>query len=164
VARVTIAPATPTWAAEFGVIGERLRVALGEHALRIDHIGSTAVAGLPAKDIIDIQVTVAALDAQMLAPLFADAGFVLVPEGVQDHRPPGSPEPVSSWRKLYFGPVEGRPIHVHTRADGRPNQRFALIFRDYLRAQPDAAAAYAEVKRRLAALGIDSSKEHQAMR
>jgi len=153
---VTTAAGTPTWAAEFGVIGERLRATLGEHALRIDHIGSTAVPGLPAKNIIDIQVSVAALDAHLLAPLFARADFVLVPERVQDHRPPGSPEPESVWRKLYFSPVEGRPIHVHTRAAGRPNQRFALLFRDYLRAQPDAAAAYAEVKRRLAALEIDS--------
>lgn len=41
------------------------------------------------------------------------------------------------------------------RAASRPNQRYALLFRDYLRAHPGAAEAYAELKRRLAALGID---------
>jgi GrpB-like predicted nucleotidyltransferase (UPF0157 family) len=44
---------------------------------------------------------------------------------------------------------------VHVRVEGRPNQRYALLFRDYLRAHPDAAAAYAALKRALAALGID---------
>jgi GrpB-like predicted nucleotidyltransferase (UPF0157 family) len=43
------------------------------------------------------------------------------------------------------------------RVVGRPNQRYALLFRDYLRAHPQASAAYAELKRRLAALGIARS-------
>jgi GrpB-like predicted nucleotidyltransferase (UPF0157 family) len=145
-----------SWAAEFRQLARRLRTALGDLALRIDHIGSTSVPGLAAKDILDIQVTVKELDAELLAPAFERAGFSLVPEGNQDHRPPGAVGPDTEWRKLYFGPQGGRPIHVHTRADGRANQRYALLFRDYLRAHPPAAAAYAELKRRLAALGIDS--------
>ena len=57
------------------------------------------------------------------------------------------------WRKLFFQPREGRPVNVHVRAVGRPNQRY--LFRDHLRAHLGAAEAYAELKRRLAALGID---------
>jgi len=50
------------WAASFATVGARLRYRLDQAALRIDHIGSTAVRGLAAKDVIDIQVTVAHLD------------------------------------------------------------------------------------------------------
>jgi GrpB-like predicted nucleotidyltransferase (UPF0157 family) len=62
-----------------------VRAALGERALRIDHIGSTSVPGLAAKDVIDVQVTVAALaDAD---PLVA-AGFPVYAI-TRDHVPPG---------------------------------------------------------------------------
>jgi GrpB-like predicted nucleotidyltransferase (UPF0157 family) len=50
-----------------------------------------------------------------------------------------------------------RAANIHVRVICRPNQRYALLFRDYLRAHPQAAAAYAELKRRLAALGIERS-------
>jgi GrpB-like predicted nucleotidyltransferase (UPF0157 family) len=65
---VTVLAPSETWASEFGSVGARLRNELGALALRIDHIGSTAVPGLAAKDILDIQVTVAALDEALLAP------------------------------------------------------------------------------------------------
>jgi len=156
VGQVLIVEAAARWTTEFAAVGARLREALGSSAVRIDHIGSTSVAGLAAKDILDVQVSVAELDAERLAPLFAAAGFALVPGRVEDHRPPGSLDPESAWQKLFFTPMSGRPMNIHTRAMGRPNQRFALLFRDYLRTHPDACGAYAEVKRRLAALGIDS--------
>ena len=60
-ARVVIEPYSERWAGEFAGLARRLRDVLGERALRIDHIGSTAVPGLAAKDRIDIQVTVADL-------------------------------------------------------------------------------------------------------
>ena len=46
-------------------------------------------------------------------------------------------------------------MNLHIRVAGRPNQRYPLLFRDYLRAHPESAAAYAALKRALAALGID---------
>jgi GrpB-like predicted nucleotidyltransferase (UPF0157 family) len=45
-------------------------------------------------------------------------------------------------------------VNLHVRVIDRPNQRYALVFRDYLRAHPDRATAYAALKRRLAALGL----------
>jgi GrpB-like predicted nucleotidyltransferase (UPF0157 family) len=57
-----IIPYQNSWPAEFNQIGGYLRRGLGNLGLRIDHIGSTAVPGLAAKDVIDIQVTVAGLD------------------------------------------------------------------------------------------------------
>ena len=148
---VKIVPYKPSWPAEFQSIASRLRAALGRSALRIDHIGSTSVAGLPAKDVIDIQITVAELDSGISAALTA-MGYSL-PEGVwRDHRPPNSDGPEADWAKLYFRPPPGqRPTHTHVRVQGRANQRYALLFRDYLRAHPATAGAYSELKRRLAA-------------
>jgi GrpB-like predicted nucleotidyltransferase (UPF0157 family) len=161
-ARAEIVPPSPAWPAAFRAIGAALRESLGPLALRIDHIGSTSVPGLAAKDVIDVQVTVAALDLPALAPGFLGAGFVPAPDNPRhDHRPPGDISTDDDWAKLYFHPVPGafggRRIHMHVRAAGRANQRYALLFRDYLRAHPSAADAYAELKRRLAALGLDTA-------
>ncbi len=70
--------------------------------------------------------------------------------------PPGDQSDSSSWEKRYFRPpVSWRPTHLHVRATGRPNFRYALLFRDYLRHSPPAAAAYAQVKLALARLHPD---------
>jgi GrpB-like predicted nucleotidyltransferase (UPF0157 family)/SAM-dependent methyltransferase len=151
-APIVIAPASDQWPAEFRRVAGRLRAALGPLALRIDHIGSTAVPGLPAKDVIDVQVAVAALDTELLVDALRAAGYRQV-EGIhQDHRPPGAEGEPGGWQKLFFRqtPPE-RPVNVHVRVDGAPNARYALLFRDYLRQHPRAASAYAEFKRRLAA-------------
>ena len=93
-----------------------------------------------------------------LAPAFERAGFFHRPGNpTRDHRPPSTQGSDQDWAKLFFSPGPGkRATNVHVRVEGRANQRYALLFRDYLRAHPVAAAAYAELKRRLAALGIDS--------
>ena len=54
------------------------------------------------------------------------------------------------WAKLFFRPREGRRVHVHVRAVGGANERFALLFRDYLRAHSSAAQAYGRLKLQLA--------------
>ena len=142
---ILIAPYSDRWPADFRRIAERIRQALGDRALRIDHVGSTAVPGLAAKPVIDVQVTVGRLeDAQPLL----DAGFQET-VGFSDHRPPGADGPEADWQKRFFNPPTGR-ANVHVRVEGRPNQRYALLFRDYLRANTLAAEAYAELKRRLA--------------
>jgi GrpB-like predicted nucleotidyltransferase (UPF0157 family) len=146
-----------SWPGEFQQIGRSLRAALGDLALRIDHIGSTSVPGLSAKDVIDVQVTLERLGEGDVAPLTA-AGFVRG-EGIWgDHAPPGSESSPVDWQKLFFNERSGhRRANIHIRAAGRSNQRFALLFRDYLRAHPRTASAYAELKRRLAVSLADSS-------
>jgi len=148
VARVVIEPYSERWAADFARIARRLRSVLGERALRIDHIGSTAVTGLAAKDRIDMQITVRDLaDAN---PLGAPGLDEFAPVG--DHRPPGDEGSMEDWRKrLFTTSGDDVPANIHVRVEGRANQRYALLFRDYLRSHPAAAAAYAELKRRLAA-------------
>ncbi len=147
---VAIIPYQESWPAEFREIAAVMRRALGALALRIDHIGSTAVPGLSAKDVIDIQITVAALTARVAA-VMADLGYVRVAENERDHRPPGAAGEEADWHKLYFRPPPGqRRTNTHVRVLGRANQRYALLVRDYLRSHPAPAQAYAELKRRLA--------------
>jgi len=127
-----------------------MRQALEPLALRIDHIGSTSVLGLPAKDIIDVQITVAALTDDARAAMNG-IGYTQ-PEGEwRDHCPPNVTEREGDWSKWYFHePAGQRKTNTHMRVQGRPNQRYALLFRDFLRARADYTAAYAELKRRLA--------------
>jgi GrpB-like predicted nucleotidyltransferase (UPF0157 family) len=126
--------------------------------VRIDHIGSTAVPGLGAKDVIDVQVTVADLDragGAVAIPLRA-AGFRRGDAFVHDEFPAmATADP--GLCKLYLREPEGaRRTHVHVRELGRFNQRYALLFRDYLRSSAAVRAEYEAVKRRAAQLFPES--------
>lgn len=125
-----------------------MRAAVGELALAIHHIGSTSVPGLDAKDVIDVQMTVADLDAPIREAL-EGLGYNMVNRRVCDHCPPGMVlEPVELDKRLYG--YSGRRVHLHVRQEGRFNQRYPLLCRDYLRTHPLAAQAYGEIKRQLA--------------
>jgi GrpB-like predicted nucleotidyltransferase (UPF0157 family) len=146
---VEIVAYQPAWPLEFRAIAARLRHGLGSLARRVDHIGSTSVPGLAAKDVIDIQVTVAALDERLRSAMHS-IGYIQH-EARVDHRPPGSTGSERDWTKWFFHPpADERRAHVHVRLQGSRNQRYALLFRDYLRAHPATAEAYADLKRRLA--------------
>jgi GrpB-like predicted nucleotidyltransferase (UPF0157 family) len=155
---IEIVPSTPLWVEDVDAIAVEIRAALRELALRIDHIGSTSVPGLASKDRIDVQVTVRSLDdSYRIIEALTELGYLYPGEIWQDHLPPGWEGPEDEWRKLFFkAPPEARPANVHVRADGAPNQRYALLFRDYLRLHPAMAAGYAAFKEGLAAyLGAD---------
>ena len=155
---IVIVPYDDRWPEEFARIGAALRSVLGDLALRIDHIGSTAVPGLPAKDVIDIQCTVVSLDPGPIAAALARAGYTLRKDINGDHVPPGAIADPDEWRKLYAQPHAGhRRVHVHIRQAGRANGRYALLFRDYLRANAAVAAAYRQVKEALARLHPDDT-------
>ncbi len=155
-ARIAIVDPDPAWPDEFQRLARPLREALGDAALRIDHIGSTSVARLPAKDVIDIQVTVAELDAGAIADALRPIGYALRTDITGDHVPPGGDPAAAEWTKVYFRAPEGqRPTHLHVRQAGRANQRYPILFRDYLRERQDAAGAYAMVKYALARLHPD---------
>jgi dephospho-CoA kinase len=138
----------PTWADQAARILARLNTACGHRALRIDHIGSTAVAGLDARDVIDVQVTVASLDvAEELAEDLLGAGYPRV-ESVTGDVSFDTGTDSSLWRKLFHASADpGRPTHIHIRVDGRPNQRFALLFVDWMTANPGLRADYNQAKR-----------------
>jgi GrpB-like predicted nucleotidyltransferase (UPF0157 family) len=147
---VEIIPYQSSWPSDFRTIAARLRQGLGGLALRIDHIGSTSVPGLAAKDVIDIQITVAELNQELMAAMLA-LGYTQSEGNRRDHQPAQVVGPETEWEKWYFNPPPGqRRTHTHVRVAGRANQRYALLFRDYLRSHPATAEAYAELKRRLA--------------
>ena len=148
---ITIVDYRPSWPDEFRSIAAELRALLGVFAVRIDHVGSTAVPGLAAKDIVDIQVTVDSLDDD-LETLFTGAGYGW-------HRyladlPPASLEvaPLDLEKRVASERTGERKANIHLRVDGRFNQRYALLFRDYLRKHAFAARGYGDAKRALAAI------------
>jgi GrpB-like predicted nucleotidyltransferase (UPF0157 family) len=130
----------PRWPLAFEAERARILAALGPLARRIDHHGSTAVPGLCAKPIIDIQVSVDSLqpfDAyrQPLATL----GYIHVAHADDDRCP------------FFHRPAEWpHTHHVHVVVFGGDEEQRTLAFRDYLRAHPDAVREYDALKRALA--------------
>src|SRR5258706_9460671 len=90
------------WAAEYEAIAGRLRDAVGDMALRVDHIGSTAVPGLAAKDVIDVQITVREFVPD-LEPALLQAGNLRRGDVSCDHVPPFAMgvDP-RDWEKQYY--------------------------------------------------------------
>jgi GrpB-like predicted nucleotidyltransferase (UPF0157 family) len=127
---------------------------LGPLALRADHIGSTAIPGMAAKAVFDLQVSVADLGeaADVFNAPLAERGFVQRPF-FQDHIPAGHPEPPERWSKrLWIRHDPSRDaVNLHVRVLGAPNERLALLFRDWFRAHPLAVPAYAQFKSLLGA-------------
>jgi len=158
----------PAWAEEFAVIGSRLRAALGGRALRVDHIGSTSVPGLAAKDVIDVQVSVASLDLDLdeeVRLAFEHLGLSLNAGVASDHVPSGARGAMEDWAKRMASEQPGgRRTHVHFRVSGKPNERYPLLFRDYLRASRSAADSYGTIKRALAARHADDVDAYYAVK
>ena len=133
----------PMWPAKFVAEAQTLREILGDHLAEIAHVGSTAVPGLAAKPVIDILIGVYSLEAAKAAvPEIEALGY-------------------SYWRedtvpkRLYF--VKGLPPHgprshhIHLVEQGSEFWRTHLLFRDFLRANPEEARRYADLKHKLAA-------------
>jgi dephospho-CoA kinase len=144
--RPRLVPSDPSWPDQARRIVARLNTACGHRAVRIDHIGSTAVAGLDAKDVIDVQVTVASLTvADELTDSLLTAGYPRVLGLTGDAAHTGDP---ALWDKRFHASADpGRLTNVHLRVDGSPGQQFALLFVDWLKANPDAQDEYVAVKR-----------------
>ena len=143
----------PRWGERAGQLISELRVAFGPAARRIEHIGSTSIPGMAAKPVLDLQVSVddlAAADA-FDEPL-AGYGLTRMPYE-QDHVPAGRPDPPELWRKRVWSKPQpgGERIVLHCRLVGSPNERLAVLFRDWFRAHPAMVPGYGEFKLRLGA-------------
>jgi GrpB-like predicted nucleotidyltransferase (UPF0157 family) len=135
---VRVVPYDPAWAGRFRAWRDRLADGLGAAALRVEHVGSTAVPGLAAKPIVDIQVSVPRLGQEdSYVPQVRAAGLQLRSRD-HEHR--------------YFRPPARRPreVHVHVCAGCGHWERVHLLFRDFLRASPPACDVYAAMKREAA--------------
>ncbi|MET9311265.1 GrpB family protein [Kribbella sp. NPDC003505] len=153
---IVIVQPDETWPAQYEKTAHAIRGQLGELVQRIDHIGSTSVPGLPAKDILDIQVTVATEpELDDVAERMVAADWELRPPR-RDHPVPGLPADDIQWvKRMLVEPMYRRRVNLHIRVAGRANQRYALLFRDYLRNHPDTAHAYAVFKQHAAALRLE---------
>jgi GrpB-like predicted nucleotidyltransferase (UPF0157 family) len=141
---VRVVDADPTWPARFAAEAAQIRAALGPAALRVDHVGSTAVPGLAAKPIIDIQVSVAQIQPMdPYRPALERLGYRHTPY----------PDPDGVVRYPFFGrpPTRPRAFHVHVTQAGSHHERRHLAVRDFLRAHPDQARGYERIKRAAAA-------------
>lgn len=137
--KVVITPYNLAWPKLFMELGMDLRAELGNAAMRIDHIGSTAIPGLDAKPIIDIQISVISFEPldEYRLPL-EKLGYVFRNENLDRS-------------KRYFRESPGqRRIHIHVRRWGGWAEQLALLFRDYMRVHPAHAKLYAELKYALA--------------
>lgn len=145
--------ADPDWAAQGRRLADRLRAVCGAQAIRVDHVGSTAVPGLDARDVIDLQITVPDLPAaDALADALAAAGFPSVAGATRDEPKPaygvgGEADPALWDMRTHGGADPGRPVRIGLRVDGSPGQRFALLLRDWLRADASARSEFLDAKR-----------------
>ncbi|MHB8296195.1 MAG: GrpB family protein [Acidimicrobiales bacterium] len=151
----------PTWPIRAATLVEVVGGLLGPLARRVEHIGSTAIPGMAAKDVIDLQVSVDDLEhaASVFDAPLATVGF-LRSAIERDHVPAGSPDAgPRRWEKRLWtrrGHLGG-DVNLHVRRTGSPNERLALLFRDWLRGHRAAVPAYASFKRSLAAITDDTA-------
>ena len=134
---VRIVAHDPSWPARAADELRRLEQGLGAVAVRLEHVGSTAVPGLAAKPILDLQLSVVAMAprARYVEPL-QRLGYLFapVPEAPDFHffaKPPERP----------------RTHHLHVCAAGSAHELRHLAVRDFLRSHPEEAARYATLKR-----------------
>jgi GrpB-like predicted nucleotidyltransferase (UPF0157 family) len=139
-ARPTVSPidivdADPSWPAQYEQLVNRIRRALGDRVLALEHIGSTSVPDLPAKPIIDIDLTVTdSSDEPTYVPPLEAAGFALTIR-----------EP--KWHQHRMMVATSPPANVHVWSPDSPEAIRHLMFRDWLRDHPDECRRYAKVKR-----------------
>jgi GrpB-like predicted nucleotidyltransferase (UPF0157 family) len=141
---VVIVPYDPTWPARFDDFAAGVRAALGERALAVEHVGSTSVPGLAAKDVIDIDLTVAdPRDEDRYVPALAAAGWVLTLR-----------EP--SWHEhRCLTRVDGPPSNLHVFGPDCPEVIRHRMFRDWLAGHSDDRDRYEAAKRAAAPGGGD---------
>lgn len=127
------------WFDVFLVWRQRISDAVGSAAKRIEHVGSTAVPGLAAKPVVDIQVSVEDIEDESRYVHAIESTGVPLRSRDREHR--------------YFRPPKDQPrvVQIHVCDIGSNWQRGHLLFRDFLRADPSSCRAYAALKRRLAA-------------
>ncbi|GLZ60094.1 GrpB family protein [Micromonospora sp. NBRC 107095] len=137
-ASIVIEEYDPAWAQRFVAVRSSIVEALGDVALGVEHVGSTAVPGLAAKPIIDVDLTVedTATEPAYL-PALERLGYRLVLR-----------EPWWHGHRMLVGPAED--VNLHVWPQGAPEPVRHRLFRDWLCSHPDDRARYAETKRRLA--------------
>ena len=149
--QVIVLPYDEAWEQDFIKIQKELQDALGELALRIEHVGSTAVHGLSAKPVIDIDVVIR--DRSLL-------GDVIRALEKAGYRHEGDLGIAGREAFDYDGKEHLKTHHLYVCAQDSAELRRHLMFRDYLRAHPEAVRAYSRVKEEGAALYPDDIEQY----
>ena len=151
---IVVSDYDPGWPKLFEKERARVKSALGSFALTIEHAGSTAVPGLPSKPIIDLLVAVPSVEEakqRCIGPI-EQLGYAYIPA-------------YASWLpgELFFrkGPPGPWTHHLHLMELSNPRWDALLVFRDYLRAHPEAVQAYGTIKRALAASSKDDIEAYR---
>lgn len=134
-AAVEIVPYDEGWPARFAALARDIRAALAAVALDVEHVGSTAVPGLAAKDVVDIDLTVAEpTDEDRYVPALERLGYVLTVRepSFHQHRCLALPDP---------------RVNLHVFGPDCPETIRLRMFRDWLRTHPDDRDRYAQAKR-----------------
>jgi GrpB-like predicted nucleotidyltransferase (UPF0157 family) len=151
-------PYDPAWRGRGVALADEISARLGALALRVEHVGSTAIPGMASKAIIDLQVSVEDLDTAAAAfdESLTMLGFARRPFD-RDHVPAGRPDDRQAWAKRFWARPQPHlePANLHVRTAGAANERLALLFRDWFRAHPQAVAAYGQFKFMLAGVVED---------
>ncbi|AJT40841.1 dephospho-CoA kinase [Psychromicrobium lacuslunae] len=148
-----LSPADPRWPEIADRLASRIMLACGDQAVGVDHIGSTSIPGLDAKDVIDLQLRVRSLEiADQLAPALAAAGFPALEGDWRDTPKSFDPDPEHWLKRLHGNADPGQQVNLHVRVDGSAGANYALAFRDWLRADTEMKERYLQEKRRLAEL------------
>jgi GrpB-like predicted nucleotidyltransferase (UPF0157 family) len=135
---IVVADYDPAWPERFRREEARIRAALGQAALAVEHIGSTSVPGLAAKPIVDILLVVEdSGDEATYLPQLEGAGYVLRVR-----------EPDFDEHRMFQTPE--KDVHVHVYSEGSPEIGRYLLLRDRLREDEGDRALYARTKRELA--------------
>ena len=153
---IIVMPYDERWAQDFEAIASEIRDSLGELALAIEHVGSTAVPGLSAKPIIDIDVVIRNYDA-LDAVIFALKAI--------GYRHEGDLGIAGREAFGYEGKSHLRKHHLYVCPQDSPELKRHIAFRNYLRDHPDAAREYSRIKEEGAALhpqDIDGYIEHKS--
>jgi dephospho-CoA kinase len=159
IAMPVLVPPDDSWPRQAQRVIARVNDVAAGRTLRIDHIGSTSVPGLDAKDILDVQVVVADLDtAQRLAADLSAVGLVKLAGRWWDNALDGTTRD-----KAYATNADpARAVNCHIRPADSPTWRETVLLRDWLRAHPIGAQEYAQLKHRLAAQQWDSIDDYAA--
>jgi len=147
---IYLADYDPRWPQLFEEEHARLQAAIGEWAADIQHVGSTSIPGIAAKPIIDIAVHLRSLvDALYCITPLMELGYEClgefgIPGRIYFRKPTDSPLPGQSHDGV------GRTHQIHMYELDHEQYEKQIIFRDYLRAHPNAASEYEALKRDLA--------------
>jgi GrpB-like predicted nucleotidyltransferase (UPF0157 family)/GNAT superfamily N-acetyltransferase len=132
--KIVVTPYNPKWPAIFEAEALKIKAALGPNCLAVHHIGSTSVPGLAAKPVIDMIIVMK--NAKNAIQPLESLGFMYKGE-------------YNIPMRYYFNRKEGVDTNLHVYEEGHPEIELNLLFRDYLRAHPEAREEYAALKESL---------------